>query len=93
VTVHYRGTLIDGREFDSSHKRDAPATFQLNRVIKGWAEGLQLMREGGKAKFVIPPKIGYGDRGPLAHRVLIFEVDLLSVDPAPAGTPEGVPGD
>lgn len=93
VTVHYRGKLINGTEFDSSHKRDAPATFRLDGVIKGWAEGLQLMQEGGKARFVIPPKLGYGDRGPLGHRTLIFDVELLAVEPAPAGTPEGTPGD
>lgn len=78
VTVHYRGTLIDGKEFDSSHKRGKPASFRLDGVIKGWSEGLQLMREGGKARFVIPPNLAYGDRGPLGHRTLIFDVELLA---------------
>jgi FKBP-type peptidyl-prolyl cis-trans isomerase len=84
VTVHYQGTLIDGKEFDSSHKRGKPATFRLDGVIKGWSEGLQLMQEGGKARFVIPPTLAYGDRGPLGHRTLIFDVELLSVAPPAA---------
>jgi len=79
VTVHYRGTLIDGKEFDSSHKRGKPATFRLNGVIKGWSEGLQHMKEGGKAQLFIPPNLAYGDRGPLGHRTLIFDVELISV--------------
>jgi FKBP-type peptidyl-prolyl cis-trans isomerase FklB len=79
VTVNYRGTLIDGKEFDSSYKKGKPATFALNGVIKGWSEGLQLMREGGKAQLVIPPDLAYGDRGPLGHRTLIFDVELISV--------------
>lgn len=79
VTVHYRGTLADGKEFDSSHKRGQPATFQLNRVVKGWTEGLQLMKEGGKAQLVIPPELAYGDRGPLANQTLIFDLELISV--------------
>ncbi len=84
VTVHYRGTLIDGKEFDSSHKRNKPATFRLNGVIKGWSEGLQLMKEGGKSQLVIPPKLAYGDRGPMGHRTLIFDVELISVGEPPA---------
>lgn len=84
VTVHYRGTLIDGKEFDSSHKSGQPATFRLNGVIKGWSEGLQLMKEGGKSQLVIPPKLAYGDRGPLGHRTLIFDVELISVGEPPA---------
>ncbi len=79
VSVHYRGTLVDGKEFDSSHKRGTPATFQLNRVVKGWTEGLQLMKEGGKAQLFVPPELAYGDRGPLANQTLIFEVELISV--------------
>jgi len=79
VTVHYTGTLIDGKQFDSSHKRGEPATFRLDGVIKGWSEGLQLMKEGGKAKLFIPPSLAYGDRGPLGHRTLIFDVELISV--------------
>src|SRR5882762_2784584 len=62
VTCHYHGTLIDGTVFDSSVKRGQPATFPLNRVIKGWTEGLQLMPTGSKWRFFIPPHLGYGDR-------------------------------
>jgi FKBP-type peptidyl-prolyl cis-trans isomerase FklB len=79
VTVQYRGKLIDGTEFDSSFKRGKPASFRLDSVIKGWSEGLQLMKEGGKSRLFIPPELAYGHRGPLAHRALIFEVELLSV--------------
>ena len=79
VTVHYRGTLIDGKEFDSSHKRGKPASFNLDGVVKGWSEGLQLMKEGGKAQLFIPQNLAYGQRGPLAHRTLIFDVELISV--------------
>jgi FKBP-type peptidyl-prolyl cis-trans isomerase len=93
VTVHYRGTLIDGKEFDSSHKRGEPASFRLDGVIKGWSEGLQLMHEGDKARFVIPPKLAYGDRGPLGHRTLIFDVELLSVTPPAAAAAEAAAGE
>ena len=79
VTVNYRGTLIDGKEFDSSYKRNKPATFKLNGVIKGWTEGLQLIKEGGKMELYIPPELAYGERGALANQALIFEVELLSV--------------
>ena len=83
VTVQYRGTLIDGTEFDSSYKRGQPATFPLNRVIKGWTEGIQLMKEGGKIRLFVPSELAYGDRGAGAqigpNAVLIFEVELLSV--------------
>ncbi len=90
VTVNYRGTLPDGTEFDSSYKRGQPATFKLDAVVKGWTEGLQLLKEGGKAQLVIPPNLAYAGRGPLAHRTLIFDVELISVgapksdDPAAA---------
>ncbi len=84
VTVNYRGTLTDGKEFDSSYKRGEAASFALDGVIKGWTEGLQLMKEGGKAQFVIPPELAYGDRGPLGHRTLIFDVELISVGAPPA---------
>ena len=84
VRCHYRGTTIDGKEFDSSYKRGKPATFALNRVIKGWTEGLQLMKEGGKWQFFIPSELAYGKRGSGQHigpnEVLIFEVELLGID-------------
>lgn len=79
VTVHYRGKLIDGTEFDSSYKRGEPATFPVNGVIAGWTEALQLMKEGGKLQLAIPPALAYGDRGPLAGQVLLFDVELISV--------------
>jgi FKBP-type peptidyl-prolyl cis-trans isomerase len=79
VTVHYRGTLVDGSEFDSSYQRGEPITFPLSRVIKGWTEGLQLMQVGAKYELVIPPELAYGDRGPLARQALVFEVELLDV--------------
>lgn len=86
VTVHYKGTFIDGKPFDSSFKRNKPATFAVNRVVKGWSEGLQLMKEGGKSMLYIPQNLAYGTRGPLAHRTLIFEVELLKVEPPKAET-------
>jgi FKBP-type peptidyl-prolyl cis-trans isomerase FklB len=83
VTVHYRGTLVDGAEFDSSYSRGQPATFPLNGVIAGWTEGVQLMQEGGKSQLVIPPALAYGDKGELAGQVLVFEVELIKIG-APA---------
>jgi FKBP-type peptidyl-prolyl cis-trans isomerase FklB len=80
VTVHYKGTFIDGKPFDSSYKKNKPATFAVNRVIKGWSEGLQLMKAGGKSRLFIPENLAYGSRGPLAHRTLIFDVELLAVE-------------
>ena len=84
VVVHYRGTLINGVEFDSSYLAGRePAEFPLNRVIKGWTEGLQLMREGAKFRFFIPSHLAYGSRGAGidigADETLIFEVELLKV--------------
>ena len=79
VTVHYKGTLIDGKQFDSSYGKNKPATFQVDGVIKGWSEGLQLMKEGAKYRLFIPNKLAYGSRGPLEHRTLIFDVELLEV--------------
>ena len=92
VTVNYRGTLIDGTEFDSSYKRGQPATFPLNGVIKGWTEGLQLMKKGGKYQFFVPSNLAYGERsvGPdiAANATLIFEVELLDVKPPPTPAPQ-----
>jgi FKBP-type peptidyl-prolyl cis-trans isomerase FklB len=85
VTVNYRGTGIDGKEFDSSYKRGKPATFPLNGVIKGWTEGLQHVKEGGKIQLVIPPELAYGTRGPLANQTLVFEVELIAVGEPQAG--------
>jgi len=82
VTVNYKGTLIDGTEFDSSYKRGQPATFQVNGVIKGWIEALQLMKEGAKWQLFVPPELGYGERGRgriPPNSTLIFEVELISV--------------
>ena len=84
VTVHYRGTLIDGSQFDSSYDRGQPAQFPLNRVIAGWTEGLQLMSVGSKYKLYVPSDLGYGAAGTGAdigpHATLIFEVELISID-------------
>ena len=97
VTVDYKGTLIDGTEFDSSYKRGQPATFPVNGVIKGWTEGLQLMKTGAKYQFFIPSELAYGQRamGPdiSPNSTLIFEVELKSVQPAPAGTPSASPAE
>lgn len=90
VTVNYRGTLIDGTEFDSSYKRGQPATFQLNRVIPGWSEGLQLMKPGAKYQLFVPPQLAYDLRSPPGippGSMLIFQVDLMSVKAPPAGVP------
>jgi len=87
VKVHYRGTFIDGKEFDSSYKRNEPTEFQLNGVIKCWTEGLQKMKVGGKAKLTCPASIAYGDRnsGPIpAGSTLSFDVELISVTKTPA---------
>ncbi|MDE0518223.1 MAG: FKBP-type peptidyl-prolyl cis-trans isomerase [Bdellovibrionales bacterium] len=84
VEVHYRGTLIDGAEFDSSYKRNQTITFPLNGVIAGWTEGLQLMKEGAKYEFYIPSELAYGSSGTGSippNSVLIFEVELIKVNP------------
>jgi FKBP-type peptidyl-prolyl cis-trans isomerase FklB len=78
VTVNYRGTLVDGTEFDSSYKRGQPATFPVSGVIPGFTEALQLMKVGSKFELAIPPDLAYGSSGPLANQVLLFEVELLS---------------
>lgn len=83
VSVNYKGTLIDGTEFDSSYKRGQPATFALNGVIPGWTEALQLMKEGSKWQLFIPPNLAYGERGAGGaigpNAVLIFEIELISI--------------
>lgn len=98
VTVNYRGTLMDGTEFDSSYERGQPATFVLNQVIPGWTEGVQLMKVGSKYKFYIPAALGYGERGAGGvigpNAPLVFEVELISIGqptppPAPGGAPDG----
>ena len=85
VKVHYRGTLVDGEEFDSSYKRGEPAVFPVNGVIKGWTEALQLMKEGSKFQLFIPAELAYGERGagPVIgpNSTLIFEVELVAVNP------------
>lgn len=86
VRVNYEGTLIDGTVFDSSYDRGEPVTFPLNRVIPGWTEGLQLMKEGAKYKFFIPGDLAYGQNPPPQspigpNETLIFEVELLEVNP------------
>ena len=84
VKVHYRGTLADGKEFDSSYKRNAPASFPLGRVIPCWTQGLQKMKVGGKARLVCPPATAYGDKGAAGavppNATLTFEVELLAIE-------------
>jgi FKBP-type peptidyl-prolyl cis-trans isomerase len=83
VKVHYRGTLLDGTEFDSSYARNEPISFALNRVIAGWTEGMQLMPIGSKFEFYIAPELGYGEGGggPIPpNSTLIFEVELLDIE-------------
>ena len=83
VRVHYRGTLTDGKEFDSSYKRGQPAAFPLNQVIPCWTEGVSKMREGGKARLICPPDTAYGPRGAGSavppNATITFEVELLKV--------------
>ncbi len=92
VKANYRGSLIDGTEFDSSYKRGEPIDFPLTGVIKCWTEGLQKMKVGGKARLVCPPEIAYGDQGAAGaippNATLNFDVELLAVTPAVAATPQ-----
>jgi FKBP-type peptidyl-prolyl cis-trans isomerase FklB len=98
VKVNYRGTLIDGTEFDSSYKRGQAATFPVNRVIKGWTEALQMMKPGSKYELVIPPELAYGERGAGGdigpNATLHFDVELLEVEANknPSPKPPGQPG-
>jgi FKBP-type peptidyl-prolyl cis-trans isomerase FkpA len=95
VKVHYRGTLIDGKEFDSSFKRNEPAQFPLNGVIRCWTEGVQKMKVGGKARLVCPAELAYGERGAPPDipggATLLFDVELLEIvaPPAMGGQPGG----
>jgi len=85
VKVNYRGMLVDGTEFDSSYKRNAPATFPLGRVIPCWTQGMQKMKVGGKAELMCPPELAYGDRGAGGvippRATLKFEIELLEINP------------
>jgi FKBP-type peptidyl-prolyl cis-trans isomerase FklB len=91
VVTNYRGTLIDGTEFDSSYQRKAPATFKVNGVIKGWTEALQLMKEGAKWQLFVPSELAYGERGAGPNigpnAVLIFEIELVSAKEESATPP------
>jgi len=84
VKVNYRGTLVDGKEFDSSYRRGEPAAFTLNGVIKCWTEGVQMMKPGGKARLICPPAIAYGENGYGGsippNATLVFEIELLEVE-------------
>jgi len=94
VTVNYRGTLLDGTEFDSSYKRGQPATFPVGGVIKGWTEALQLMKIGSKYQLFIPPNLAYGEqaRGAIpANAMLTFEVELMGVTSPNAAAPSASP--
>ena len=94
VVVNYKGTLVDGTEFDNSYKRGEPLSFRLDGVIPGWTEGLKEVRKGGKIELVIPPEQAYGKTGVPgipANSTLIFDVELLDIKPAPKGGEEGQP--
>jgi FKBP-type peptidyl-prolyl cis-trans isomerase FklB len=97
VTVNYRGKLIDGTEFDSSYSRNQPATFALNRVIKGWTEGIQQMKTGSKCELYMPSNLAYGENGSgikiAPNATLIFEVELLAIKPAAAPANQPVTSD
>ena len=80
VKVYYRGTLLNGTEFDSSLRPNEPATYRVDGVIRGWTEALQMMKEGAKWQLFIPADLAYGERGPLADRTVIYEIELVSVE-------------
>ncbi len=94
VTVNYKGTLLNGKEFDSSYARNEPATFPLSGVIPGWQEGIPLMKVGEKYKFYIPSELAYGAQSPSPdippNSVLVFEVELMDI-PAQQAAPQGTP--
>ena len=97
VRVNYRGTFIDGTEFDSSERRGKPATFSLDQVIPGWTEALMLMNEGSKWQLFVPPSLAYGSvgtpDGPIGpHAVLIFEIELLAIGQGPQAAGQPMPG-
>jgi len=95
VLCHYRGSFVDGTEFDSSHVRGRPATFDMRRVIPGWREALKLMPVGSRWQIVVPPRLGYGERGQRGRKrmpgkigpnaTLIYETELLAIQPGPGG--------
>jgi FKBP-type peptidyl-prolyl cis-trans isomerase FklB len=91
VVTNYRGTLIDGTEFDSSYQRKTPATFRVNGVVKGWTEALQLMKEGAKWQLFVPSELAYGERGAGPkigpNAVLVFDIELVSVKEESASAP------
>jgi FKBP-type peptidyl-prolyl cis-trans isomerase FkpA len=94
VKVNYRGTFMNGTEFDSSYKRNSPVDFQLNRVIKCWTEGVQMMKVGGKAQLVCPSDLAYGTRPPPGippDSTLTFEIELLGINGSPQAAPQGLP--
>ncbi|GGD31239.1 FKBP-type peptidyl-prolyl cis-trans isomerase [Franconibacter pulveris 1160] len=98
VVVNYKGTLIDGKEFDNSYTRGEPLSFRLDGVIPGWTEGLKYIKKGGKIKLVIPPELAYGKTGVPgipANSTLVFDVELLDIKPAPKADakPEAAAGD
>lgn len=89
VVVNYKGTLIDGKEFDSSYSRGQPLTFRLDGVIPGWTEGLKKIKKGGKIHMVIPPELAYGKSGVpgiAPNSTLVFDVELLDINPKPAAS-------
>lgn len=92
VKVNYRGTTIEGTEFDSSYKRGTPATFPVNRVIKGWTEALELMKVGAKYQLAIPADLAYGEHGAGSdigpNSTLLFEVELLGIEPPESASPQ-----